>query len=347
MKQPPNLFPRIPYTRQRGRLSDPVTRGADLTYTGQELVRVRARLLEMGGRADCPRCHRQLLVRGPTALRRGGHLMWTLRCGPCGKHANIRVQTFAPPPAVSSAGLVVSQPKKPRLESRISLATAAIVAHAAAIVIAVLLTIPSPEQVSSSQDTAVVFISVPSSVQPRARPLPPPPRLTDLKIQGFKMSLPPLEVPTETAAIDPTETFDRRDYSGVGVEGSAFARLFGDSSGSEYDPNRIWPSSSLPGEPPRLIKGPRLIYPPWMRDSGIEGFVVLQFVIDTAGLAEQQTIEVIRATHEGFVEPALHIIRNSLYRPGRVRGRPVRVLSQIHINFALPDTSTTRPYPLR
>jgi TonB family protein len=273
--------------------------------------------------------------------------MWMLRCGPCGKHANIRVQAFAPPPAVSSAGLVVSQPKKPRLESRISSAIAAIVAHAAAIVMAVILTIPSPELLSSSQDTAVVFISAPSSVQPRARPLPPLPDLTGLKIQGVKTSLPPLDVPTEIPASDPTQTFDPGDYSGVGVDDSVYTGLFRDSSGSEYDPNRIWPSGALPGEPPRLIAGPRLIYPPWMRESGIEGFVVLQFVIDTAGLTEQQTIEVIRATHEGFVEPALHIIRNSLYSPGRVRGRPVRVLSQIHINFALPDTSTTRPYPLR
>jgi hypothetical protein len=158
----------------------------------------------------------------------------------------------------------------------------------------------------------------------------------DLKIQGFKTLLPPIAVPTEVA-IDPNQRFDPRDYSGVGVEGAGFAGEFGDGDGDQYDPNRIWASSALPGEPPRLISSPRLMYPPWMRNSGIEGFVVLQFVIDTLGLAEPQTIQVITATHEGFIEPATRIIRRSLYRPGRVRGRPVRVLSQVRINFTLTD----------
>ncbi len=344
MKQPPNLFPKIPYTRQRGRVSNAVTRGENVPYTGQELIGVRALLLERGGKADCPRCRQQLDVEGPIALRRrgGGSLMWTVRCEACRKHANIRVQALAPPPAVSDAGLVVSNPTKPRLESRFPPAAVAIAVHAAVMVTAVVLTAPAREPVSMGPDTSVVFLSALNSVQPRLQPLPAAPVPTDLKIQGFKTLMPPIVVPTEPAAIDLNDRFDPKDYSGVGVEGAAFAEVFGDGSGSQYDPNRIWPSSALPGEPPRLIASPRLIYPPWLRNSGIEGFVVLQFVIDTVGLAEQQTIQVIEATHEGFIEPAKRTVCKSLYRPGRMRGRPVRVLSQVRFDFTLTDTGTPR-----
>jgi hypothetical protein len=344
MKQPPNLFPRIPYTRQRGRVSNAVTRGENVPYTGQELIGVRARLLERGGKADCPRCRKQLDVVGPIALRRGGggSLMWTVRCEACRKHANIRVQALATPPAVSDAGLVVSNPTKPKLESRFPPAAVAIAVHAAVMVTAVVLTAPAREPVSMGPDTAVVFLSAANSVQPRLQPLPPAPVPTDLEIQGFKTLIPPIVVPTEPAAIDLNNRFDPRDYSGVGVEGAAVAGLFGDGSESEHDPNRIWPSSALPGEPPRLLASPRLDYPAWMRNRGIEGFVVLEFVIDTAGLVEQRTIEVIQATHEGFIEPAKRIVSKSIYRAGRVRGRPVRVLSQVQINFSLTDAGEPR-----
>ena len=342
MKQPPNLFPKIPYTRQRGRLSSAVMRGEKVPYTGPELRSVRAQLLETGGTANCPRCRQQLAVGGPRVLSRRGSLMWIVRCEVCGKHASIRVQGFAPPPALSDAGLVVSNPTKPKLESRSSQTAVAIAVHAAVIGTAMVWTAHAFEPVSTTQDTPVVFLSAANSVQPRLQSLPPPPVPTDLKIQGFKTLVAPVVVPTETVAIDLNDRFDPRDYSGVGVEGAAFAGLFGDGSGSEYDANRIWPSSAVTGEPPRLLASPRLVYPAWLQNLGVEGFVVLRFVIDTAGLVEQRTIEVIQATHDGFIEPAKRIVCQSLYRPGRVRGRPVRVLTQVRLNFTLTDAGMPR-----
>ena len=72
-----------------------------------------------------------------------------------------------------------------------------------------------------------------------------------------------------------------------------------------------------------------------MQNLGIEGYVVLQFVIDTAGKVEPKTLRVMSATHEDFIEPATRIVRESLYVPARVRGKPVRVLTQIRVNFNL------------
>jgi hypothetical protein len=46
----------------------------------------------------------------------------------------------------------------------------------------------------------------------------------------------------------------------------------------------------------------------------------------------------VEASHDGFVEPAKDIVRNSRYRPGRMRGRPVRVWSVVTINFSLGGT---------
>ncbi|UCD24020.1 MAG: energy transducer TonB [Gemmatimonadota bacterium] len=336
MKQPPDLFPKIPYTRQRGRLSNPVERGEDFPYTGRELTRIRAQLLKQGGKADCPRCKQRLEVGGPIALRRGGNLMWAVRCQACRKHANIRVQSLARPAALSNAGLVVSDPPARSVESRLPEAAVAVGAHVGVLALLLVVTAPRPEPVSVSQDTSVVFLSAPNKVQPRTLPLPPPPAAMDLKIQGFQTSVAPISVPDEIPQADPNTSFDPRDFSGVGVEGEQFSGIFGDGSG-EYDPNRIWPSSALPGEPPRLLASPPLIYPPWMQNLGIEGYVVLQFVIDTAGKVEPKTLRVMSATHEDFIEPATRIVLESLYIPARVRGKPVRVLTQIRVNFNLTD----------
>jgi outer membrane biosynthesis protein TonB len=196
-------------------------------------------------------------------------------------------------------------------------------------------TMPGRGADSVAPDTSAVYLSTLQNVQPRLRPLPPAPVPTDIKIQGFKTLAAPVVVPTDLPPASVATSFDPRDFSGVGVEGAEYAGPFGEGGESEYDPNRIWASSALSGERPRRISSPRLVYPPWLRNSGIEGHVVLQFVIDTLGLAELHSIQVVEATHQGFVDAATTFVCASLYRPGRVRGRPVRVLVQVQINFTL------------
>jgi len=71
-----------------------------------------------------------------------------------------------------------------------------------------------------------------------------------------------------------------------------------------------------------------------LRAAGIEGRVVLQVVIDTLGRAERAAA-VVESSNRGFDAAALAYVRGALFRPGRVRGRAVRVLIRLPIAFTL------------
>jgi protein TonB len=72
-----------------------------------------------------------------------------------------------------------------------------------------------------------------------------------------------------------------------------------------------------------------------MRQANIEGQVLLQFVVETDGHVQRQTIQSLSSSHEAFERPAREMIARCLFRPGRVRARPVRVLVQMPIFFTL------------
>ena len=87
-------------------------------------------------------------------------------------------------------------------------------------------------------------------------------------------------------------------------------------------------------ESPALLPGPAPAYPELLRAAGIEGRVVLQVVIDTLGRAEPAA-RVVESSNRGFDGAALAYVRRALFRPGRVRGRAVRVLIRLPLEFTL------------
>jgi TonB family protein len=234
------------------------------------------------------------------------------------------------------SGLVHSSPPATRLTSRAPQAAIAVAAHAAVIVAAVALTLPRVEQAAVPGDTALVYLSLPQAEHPELPRLAPPAMHELPDIRGFKTLAPPVTVPQQIEAVDLASQFDPREYSGMGFEGGTFGGAAGGVVGGEGDdPNYVWPSANLLDEPPVLISSPPLGYPASMRNLGVEGYVVLQFVIDTLGRAEWQSLEIVQASHIAFIDSARSIICNSRYRPGRVRGSPVRVRAVIRIDFSL------------
>ena len=72
-----------------------------------------------------------------------------------------------------------------------------------------------------------------------------------------------------------------------------------------------------------------------LRQAGVEGVVLLEFVIDTSGRVVEESVKILQATNRAFETPAKNVITRSLYRPGRVRGVPVPVLVQQQIGFSI------------
>lgn len=76
-----------------------------------------------------------------------------------------------------------------------------------------------------------------------------------------------------------------------------------------------------------------LEYPELARKAGIEGLVVIQFVVEPDGSISN--IQVIRSAGRLLDEAAIKAVKQLRFKPGRQRGRPVRVRFSLPIRFKL------------
>lgn len=79
-------------------------------------------------------------------------------------------------------------------------------------------------------------------------------------------------------------------------------------------------------------------YPPIARENGVEGMVVVKFVVDKDGSISEP--EVVRDIGAGCGEEALRVVKsmnteNIKWIPGKQRGRPVRVQFNLPVKFQL------------
>lgn len=81
-------------------------------------------------------------------------------------------------------------------------------------------------------------------------------------------------------------------------------------------------------------------YPDILRQAGVEGEVLVSFVVDATGAADVNTMEVIKSTHELFslaVKQALPAMR---FVPAVAGGKPVAQAVQQPFTFSLPGSQT-------
>jgi len=62
---------------------------------------------------------------------------------------------------------------------------------------------------------------------------------------------------------------------------------------------------------------------------------MVQAIVDTTGRIEPNSVRVVESANPGFDQPAKIAVLKSLFRPGRVYGRAVRVLVAIPIDFKI------------
>ena len=76
-------------------------------------------------------------------------------------------------------------------------------------------------------------------------------------------------------------------------------------------------------------------YPERARKAGIEGRVIVQFIVNEKGEVEQP--RVIRGIGGGCDEEALRAVENARFNPGKQRGKPVRVQYSLPVIFRLQN----------
>ena len=77
-----------------------------------------------------------------------------------------------------------------------------------------------------------------------------------------------------------------------------------------------------------------IVYPADARAEGVEGQVVVQFVVDEEGGVVDPVV--LRSPDDRLAEAALAAVRQARFRPGQQRGEPVRVRFAVPITFRLP-----------
>lgn len=80
----------------------------------------------------------------------------------------------------------------------------------------------------------------------------------------------------------------------------------------------------------------RVQYPDMARRAGIEGRVTVRFVVNEEGNVENA--EVVRGIGGGADQEALRVVRETKFKPGIQRGKPVRVQFALSINFKLENS---------
>jgi len=77
----------------------------------------------------------------------------------------------------------------------------------------------------------------------------------------------------------------------------------------------------------------KINYPERARKAGIEGRVIVQFVVNEQGKVTDA--KVLRGIGGGCDEEALRVVKTAQFTPGLQRGRPVKVRMSLPINFEL------------
>lgn len=166
--------------------------------------------------------------------------------------------------------------------------------------------------------------------------------------RGFQTVIAVGDVPTEIPPVGANDRFiDPRDFTGRGVEGGTGWGVVGGTGPADQVPldaslrEELYDASSdrLDFLPAEMVTPPVFKYPAVLAGMGVRGRVVLQFVVDTTGLVEPGSVQVVSGTHQAFVEAAREGIGGARFYPARVGPRPVRQLTRMPIKFTMAETS--------
>jgi len=208
---------------------------------------------------------------------------------------------------------------------------ASIVLHGVVIVGAIIATASTPAASRTPDPVLIpVFIPVPQPVPPRQSTLAP--RVGPVIAMPNVINVPTI-VPDGLPPIIPLRalinTKDPTEFR-IGVPTTAgtpgITPLAPDAA---YAVNQVEVAVVLDPRSPL----PR--FPQLLKDSGVEGVARLQFVVDTLGRVELESVRVVDATHPLFAAAVQATLPRMRFSPARVGNHRVRQLVEFPIEFRI------------
>jgi TonB family protein len=108
----------------------------------------------------------------------------------------------------------------------------------------------------------------------------------------------------------------------------------GAGAGAGRAGDQVYSESSV-DQRAEIVSAPPLEYPPALRHAGLQGRVTVQAVIDTLGRAEPATLKIIARPNTAFDQSARAYVLHAVFRPARVKGRAVRVLITVPVDYRI------------
>jgi outer membrane biosynthesis protein TonB len=97
---------------------------------------------------------------------------------------------------------------------------------------------------------------------------------------------------------------------------------------------------------PTIKVRPETIYPDEAKKRHLQGWVALQYVIDTAGKVDPNGVVVLKASDPVFIPAAKEMIQEQVLEPARVDSTPVRAAARQLFTFAMSEGKSDKSWVL-
>jgi protein TonB len=217
-------------------------------------------------------------------------------------------------------------------------------------------------KVEKSRESKVSFVAVKKDEPPPPKKEPPPPKeapkpkapppkvslprlpkeVAPAPPKGFKVVVPPVNIPTNLPTIDLSKAVtNENDFSGKGVKGGSDKGVKG-GTGTDSDIGKLaglanhGPYMEFQVEKPvEKIGGEAPEYPSMLRESGVEGQVLAQFVVNESGRYESGTLKIISSSNPAFTAAVKDALPRMRFSAAQIGGKKVQQLVQMPFQFHL------------
>jgi protein TonB len=217
-------------------------------------------------------------------------------------------------------------------------------------------------KVEKPRESKVNFVAVKKEEPPPPKKEPPPPKeapkpkapapkvnlprlpkeVAPAPPKGFKVVAPLINIPTHLPTIDLSKAVtNENDFSGKGVKGGSDKGVKG-GTGTEGDLGKLGgvanhgPYMEFQVEKPvEKIGGEAPEYPTMLKESGVEGQVLAQFVVNESGRYEGGTLKILSSSNSAFTAAVKDALPRMRFSAAQIGGKKVQQLVQMPFQFHL------------
>jgi protein TonB len=228
---------------------------------------------------------------------------------------------------------------KAKKEKRGGGTVVSVVLHSLLVGLAVYATANAAIKNEKPRQEKIDFVETPKDEPPPPKDEPPPPPPPDVVAappppKGFMVLTAPVEIPDVIPDIDLSKKVtDEADFSGKGVAGGRASGVEGGKAVVQSDQPYFEFQVEKPVVPAPGSTQPR--YPDMLRQAGVEGEVLAQFVVDTTGKAEPGSLKILKSSHDLFIQSVKNALPQMKFIPAEVGGRKVKQLVQQPFSFSI------------